>query len=74
MIVSGKSIIPQASHSKQRGSENAAPGGSSKSHLMMLASWLHKYSNGKLAESMLNSSLNPNELDEPKPSVFNFRS
>ena len=74
MIVSDKSIIPQARHSKQRESENAAPGGSSKSHSRMLASWLHIYSDGKLGESMLNSSLNPSELDELKLSVSNFRS
>ncbi len=74
MIVSGKSIILQARHSKQRGSENAAPGGSSKSHLRTLASWLHIYFGGILEESMLNSSLNPNELDVSKPSASNFKS
>ena len=74
MIVSGKTIIPQACHSKQRGSENAAPGGSSKSHLRTLASWLHIYFGGILAESMLNSFLNLNELDVSKPSASNFKS
>lgn len=74
MIVSGKTIIPKAHHSKQRGSENAAPGGSSKSNLRTLASWLHIYSGGILVESMLNSFLNLNELDVSKPSASNFKS
>jgi hypothetical protein len=74
MLISDKTITPQARHRKQRGSENAALGGSSKSHSRTLASSLHIYSGGILEGSMLSSSLSLNELDGPKPSAFNFRS
>jgi hypothetical protein len=74
MPISGKTIAPQARHRKQRVSENAVLGGSSKSHSRTLASWLHIYSAGIQEGSKLSSSLSLNELDEPKPSAFNSRS
>jgi hypothetical protein len=74
MPISGKTITPQARHRKQKVSENAALGGSSKSHSRTLASWLHIYSGGIQEGNMLSSFLSLNELDEPTLSTFNSRS